>query len=94
MDVWKQVQITGENSVRLSVEDNNAHWNTGLAQYKQAPAEENLAMALHEFVSAVQQPAKENLPVYAAATNSVIGVLAHQSVQQGGATIQFPNFYS
>ena len=94
MDIWKQVQITGENSIRLSVEDNNAHWNTGLAQYKQAPVEENLAMALHEFVSAVQQPAKENLPVYAAATNSVIGVLAHQSAKQGGAAIQFPNFYS
>lgn len=94
MDVWKQVQITGENSIRLSVEDNNPHWNTGLAQYKQAPDEENLALALHEFVSAVQQPAKENLPVFAAATNSVIGVLANQSAQQGGATIQFPNFYS
>lgn len=93
MDLWKQVQITGENSIRLSIEDNNPHWNTGLAQYKQAPVEENLAMALHEFVSAVQQPAKENLPVYAAATNSVIGVLANQSAQQGGATIQFPNFY-
>lgn len=93
MDVWKQVQITGENSIRLSIEDNNPHWNTGLAQYKQAPVEENLAMALHEFVSAVQQPAKENLPVYAAATNSVIGVLANQSAQQNGATIQFPNFY-
>lgn len=93
MDVWKQVQITGENSIRLSIEDNNPQWNTGLSQYKQAPVEENLAMALHEFVSAVQQPAKENLPVYAAATNSVIGVLANQSAQQGGATIQFPNFY-
>lgn len=94
MDVWKQVQITGESAIRLSIENNNAHWNTGLAQYKQATVEENLAMALHEFVSAVQQPAKENLPVYAAATNSVIGVLAEQSAQQGGATIQFPNFYS
>lgn len=94
MDVWKQVQITGENAIRLTLENNNPHWKTGLAQYKQAPTQENLAMALHEFVSAVQQPAKENLPVYAAATNSVIGVLAEQSAQQGGATIQFPNFYS
>jgi hypothetical protein len=94
MDVSKHVQITGESAVRLSLTDNNALWNTGLAQYKQAAVQENIAMALHEFVHAVQQPAKENLPVYAAATNSVIGVLADASAQQGGATIQFPNFYS
>jgi hypothetical protein len=93
MDVSKDVQITGENAVRLSLNNNNHHWNTGLTQYKQAPVHENLAMALHEFVSATQQPVKD-LPVYAAAANSVIGVLAELSAQQGGATIQFPNFYS
>lgn len=94
MDIWKQVQITGADAVRLDLHNNNPHWNTGLAHYKQTPVHENAAMALHEFVSAVQQPAKENLPVYAAATNSMIGVLANLSQQQGGTSIPFPNFYS
>jgi hypothetical protein len=49
-------------------------------------------LALQDFVSVLQQPAASYLPVYAAATNSIIGPLAALSAERGGAVIDFPDF--
>jgi len=83
MDISKSVYVTGKalNSVALPT------------NHKQSPVHETVTMALHDFVKTLQQPASNHLGVCTAATNSVIGTLANQSAQQGGATIEFPNFY-
>jgi hypothetical protein len=65
---------------------------TGMTHYKQPPAQINKALALHDFVQVVQQPANGWLPVHTAAANSLIGPLAQLSAQRGGAVIAFPNF--
>ncbi|MCS3795619.1 Gfo/Idh/MocA family protein [Niastella sp. OAS944] len=93
-DIWEWVNVTGGNAVRLDLGDNHPYLINSLAQYKQAPGQENVALMLNDFVKTVQQPATGHPPVCVAATNSVIGTLATMSARQHGTTIQFPNFYS
>nr|WP_255539598.1 Gfo/Idh/MocA family oxidoreductase [Longitalea luteola] len=91
LDISKTVQLTGATaSIRLN---DNLPANNQTGRYRQSPAHEAVAMALHDFVKTVQQPVAGNIPVCIAATNSVIGMLADQSAQQGGASIEFPNFF-
>jgi predicted dehydrogenase len=71
----------------------NHTWEAGKPYIEQyAKDGDSYALALREFVSSVQQPVKGELPVYAAAANSMIGPMAALSVQRGGATVDFPKF--
>ncbi|PWV51416.1 Gfo/Idh/MocA family protein [Chitinophaga sp. S165] len=71
----------------------NQIWEAGKPHIEQyAEDGDGYALALHEFVNSVQQPVKGELPVYAAAANSLIGPMATLSAQRGGATVQFPEF--
>jgi predicted dehydrogenase len=92
MDISKSIYHVGENNAPVAFNNNQPDILTD--RYKQPPVHEAVAMALHDFVKTLQQPASHHLPVCAAATNSVIGTLARLSAQQDGASIQFPNFYS
>jgi hypothetical protein len=58
-------------------------------RYKRTPENDNIALALQDFITGMQKPAHS---VYAAATNSMIGPLAIQSAKRGGAKIDFPDF--
>lgn len=91
MDLSRSVRFTDATSIDLK--DKYPSTNNHTDRYKQSPIHEAVAMALHDFVKTVQQPAAAHSPVCAAATNSAIGILANQSAEQGGATIEFPNFY-
>ncbi len=91
MDVSKSVQLTGEANER--VELLNTAVNLQTDSYREQPAQENVALALHDFVTTVQQKAGNHFSVCTEATNSVISALANESAQKGGATIQFPNFF-
>jgi hypothetical protein len=94
MDISRSVYLAGEKATSLVLNNNHPHWITGLAQYKQAPVQENVAMALHDFVKTILQPANVQLSVCASATNSVISTLAAESEKHNGASIQFPDFYA
>jgi hypothetical protein len=58
-------------------------------RFKRSPENDNVALALQDFISGVQQSANS---VYAAATNSIIGPLAVLSAKRGGANVDFPDF--
>jgi len=62
-----------------------------LRAFKRVKEDNSYALAINDFISAIQRPAGIK-PVYAAATNSMIGTLAGLSAAKGGATIAFPNF--
>ncbi|MBW8684589.1 Gfo/Idh/MocA family protein [Chitinophaga rhizophila] len=62
-----------------------------LPRYRKPAANNGYAIALQEFVSVVAQPANQELPVYAAAANSMIGPMAQLSSQKNGAVIHFPD---
>lgn len=82
------------NSIYLKDQSSANHtWEAGkpyLEQY--AKDGDGYALALYDFVNSIQQPVKGELPVYAAAANSMIGPMADVSVQRGGATVHFPDF--
>jgi hypothetical protein len=50
------------------------------------------ALALQDFVKGLKKDFRNEPPVYAAATNSVIHTLALQSANQGNSTLNFPDF--
>lgn len=93
IDISRSVYLAGATATSLDLKDKYITANDQTDRYRQAPIHESAAMALQEFVKTVQQPVTGHLPVCAAATNSMIGMLANQSAQQGGATVEFPNFY-
>jgi predicted dehydrogenase len=71
----------------------NQTWEAGKPHLEQYVKEgDSHALALRDFVNCVQQPVKGELPVYAAAANSMIGPMAALSAKRGGATVQFPEF--
>ncbi len=71
----------------------NQTWEAGKPYIEQYAKDGGAyALALREFVTSVQQPVKGELPVYAAAVNSMIGPMATLSAQRGGATVHFPKF--
>ena len=82
------------NAIYLKDQSSTNHtWEAGKPYIEQyAKDGDSYALALREFVSSVQQPVKGELPVYAAAANSMIGPLAALSAQRGGATVHFPEF--
>ncbi|OMP80178.1 Gfo/Idh/MocA family protein [[Flexibacter] sp. ATCC 35208] len=49
-----------------------------------------VAMALNELINTLKNP-KGQLPVYTAATHSLIGLLGRQSAMQGGKVLAFPD---
>jgi hypothetical protein len=59
-------------------------------RFKRSPENDNVALALQDFISGVQQSSTNS--VYAAATNSIIGPLAVLSAKRGGTNIDFPDF--
>ena len=67
-------------------------WQATQTPYRELPDNRECALALHHFVETLQKPAGGWLPVYTAATNSMIALLAEQSAEQGGAVMTMPDF--
>lgn len=98
-------QVTGTNGDWLDLIDRirlNNVWEPGKthsAPYEQVAdlqrfkkvGNEGYALALQEFVNTLRDP--KETTVQTAAVNSMIGPLASLSTAQGGAVIDFPNFY-
>ena len=61
-----------------------------LQEYASADRVSPTAMALHALVSALEVSGKP-LPVYIAATNSLINILGQASSRQGGKAVAFPD---
>jgi len=92
--IWLKESATQQNNIWDAAQpylDNHAAKND-LRAFKQVDKDNACALAINDFVNAIQQPAGSNKPVYAAATNSMIGTLAALSAAEGGATIKFPDF--
>ncbi len=95
VDLFNRIYIEENNPVNQIWEPGKPYINqyaqqTNLPRYKQVEEGNSYAMALQEFVGVMQQ--RDELSVYAAATNSIIAPMAALSAQQNGATVQFPQF--
>jgi hypothetical protein len=62
-----------------------------LQRYRKVAVNNGCALALQEFVGMTSQPSKQELSVYAAAANSMIGPMAALSAKRNGAIINFPD---
>ncbi|RPE05643.1 gfo/Idh/MocA family oxidoreductase [Chitinophaga lutea] len=100
MDVAGSVFINSKGSPQQTWEADTPYlsrfdhrrWYATQTPYRQLPDNRECSLALHHFVEILQKPAGDWLPVYTAATNSAIGLLAEQSAEQGGAVMTMPDF--
>jgi hypothetical protein len=95
VDLFNRIRLEDNNPVNKIWEPGKPYINqyaqqAALPRYKQIGEDNSYAMALQEFVGVMQE--RNELSVYAAATNSIIASMAALSAQQGGATVQFPKF--
>ena len=67
-------------------------WQAMQTPYRRLPVNRECALALHHFIETIQKPADGWQPVYTAATNSMIGLLAEESAVRGGAAVAMPDF--
>jgi len=95
VDLFNHIYLKDSSPVNQTWEPGKPYINqyeepADLSRYKQVEEGNGYAMALQDFAGVMQQ--RNELSVYAAATNSIIAPMAALSVQGGGATVQFPKF--
>ncbi|UPK68280.1 Gfo/Idh/MocA family protein [Chitinophaga filiformis] len=95
VDLFNRIYLEENNPVNQIWEPGKPYINqyaqqAKLPRYKQVQEGNGYAMALQEFVGVLQE--RNELSVYAAATNSIITPMAALSAQRNGATVQFPTF--
>ncbi|MCF6406967.1 Gfo/Idh/MocA family oxidoreductase [Chitinophaga filiformis] len=95
VDLFNRIYLEDSNPVNQIWEPGKPYINqyaqqANLSRYRQIEEGNSYAMALQEFVGVMQQ--RDELSVYAAASNSIIAPMAALSAQRGGATVQFPKF--
>ena len=99
MDVTRSIYIKGQSPATmwepvapyLQQYDHPLRNETKTAYRKSLAGNDAHAWALNDFVRLLQQPANNNYrAVYAAATNSIIGVLAANA--KNGAIVKVPDF--
>ncbi|SDH51447.1 Gfo/Idh/MocA family protein [Chitinophaga filiformis] len=95
VDLFNRIYLEENNPVNQVWEPGKPYINqyaqqADLPRYRQVEKGDGYAMALQEFVGVMQQ--RNELSVYAAATNSIITPMAVLSAQRNGATVQFPQF--
>lgn len=91
MNLTRSLHITGKSDPSFQWErDRDYLEQYDAPQWQEAGSE--CAVALQQFIRILKAGPEKELPVYAAATNSIIGPLSLLSAQQGGAVIRFPDF--
>lgn len=95
IDLFNRIYLEENNPVNHIWEPGKPYINqyaqqAKLPRYKEVQEGNGYAMALQEFVGVLQE--RNELSVYAAATNSIITPMAALSAKQNGATVQFPTF--